>query len=369
MNKTINIACHYASIYGGNFIPSILEVASSLKKKGFLVIFTFPLEAKNRNWTKYIRDLKFEIIFIDFSVKSFKKELKKIIKSNKIDILYTHFISGLRIKSIFPFNKDLKLLIHVHSDFSGGATLSVFERIKNFFEHHILRKDAKYIFVSKDMADNFKRHDRYIYIGNALSLNRIPCDKLDLIRTREENQLKNSDTIFLVFAWSPFVKGLDVAIKGFLDGAKGCSNAKLIVIYGKNDGYQQCISYLINKFGNNEFLNDKRIVFLPPSEDVFSYYSLSDIFISSSRSEGFSYSILEALYFNLKVLSSDIVGTKWANQFENVYPFKLNDEKQLASLIAESISYRKNSLPNKKILEKFDINNWSNQIVKQIERL
>ena len=111
--KCINIVCHYASIYGGNFIPSILSLSYSLKEQ-YRVIFTFPKEANDRNWVKYLIDNKQELFFIDFSNKAFKKELKKINSDNNVEVLYTHFISGLRIRSIYPFSKRMKLVIHIY---------------------------------------------------------------------------------------------------------------------------------------------------------------------------------------------------------------------------------------------------------------
>lgn len=369
MNKTINIVCHYASIYGGNFIPSILRVASFLEKKNYTVIFTFPNEAVGRDWIKYLKELQFRLCFADFSKKAFSKEIKSINKRNKVDILYSHFISGLRIKLIYPICKKIKLLIHIHSDFSAGKSSNFFDKIKSFIEHHLLRRDARYIFVSKTMASKFEGRGGYIYVQNALSLDRIPCNKIDLNKLKSDTHINDDDTVFLVFAWSPFVKGIDIAVRGFLDGAKKSDNAKLIIVYGKNDGYKNCVSYLTKILRSDSFLNDKRIIFLPPSEDVFSYYQLSDVFISSSRSEGFSYSILEALYCNLRVLSSNIAGTKWAEKYENVSSFDVDNNGELSALITNNIGYKKINYCNEMILHDFDIDLWCNSIIEQIEKL
>lgn len=358
--KTINIVCHYSSIYGGNFIPSILELTKNLGE--YQIIFTFPNDAKDREWCKYLIDCGHEVCFINFSSASFKKELKTLNKNKHVDVLYTHFISGLRVKMIYPLSKKIKIIIHVHSDFTGGKKENCITKIKNFIEHHIIRKDARYIFVSQEMHGRYKKHNNYVYIRNALALNRIPCKSSNVESLMKDNNIELSDTVFLVFAWSPFVKGIDVALKGFLAGSSNIDNNKLVIVHGKNDGYTKCVNYLIEKLGNNNFLNDKRIVFLPPSEDVFSYYKLADVFISSSRSEGFSYSILESLLFNLDVLCSDIAGTSWAMKYQNVESYKVEDVSGLANLIKKHASFKKPLTTNNDIEKEYSIEEWSNSV-------
>ena len=206
-NKTINIVCHYASLYGGNFIPSLIALANKLIIN-YRVIFTFPLEAKGRNWSEFMKQNGLTVLFIDFS-KGFRKQIKRINKINNVSVVYTHFISGLRTKSLYPFSKRIKLLIHIHSDFSGGSKQSGFSKIKSFIEHRVLRKDAKYIFVSEAMYNKFSLKDNYFYIQNALALERIPSKENSSIELAK-SKISNKDTVFLTFAWSPYVKGIEV---------------------------------------------------------------------------------------------------------------------------------------------------------------
>ncbi len=363
--KTINIVCHYASIYGGNFIPSMLYFANSNREK-YRILFTFPFQAKDRNWANYIISCGYKIEFIDFSDKTFKKEIKRVNKNYCVDIMYTHFLSGLRVKSVYPLNKKIKLVIHIHSDFTGGAKLNVYSKIKCFVEHKILRKDARYIFVSEEEKKKYK-NKKYLYLPNALCLDRVPCQNIDLLNFKNKHQIPQNSTLFLTFGWSPFIKGVDITVASFLKSEN--ANSRLIVVYGKDDGYKKCVEFLTKCLGGNDFLNDKQIIFIKPEDDIFSLYRLCDVFISSSRSEGFSYSILEALYFNLKVISSDISGVKWSKKYKNISFFKSEDKESLASLISQFHGFKKGSILNKELLEDYNIKKWSDVLIEQFDAI
>lgn len=361
--KTINIVCHYASIYGGNFIPSVLYFANS-NKSNYKILFTFPFQAKGRNWSNFIENNGFKIEYIDFSNKTFKKEIKKVNKNNNVDIMYTHFLSGLRVKQVYPFKKNIKLVIHIHSDFSAGIKPSFSSKIKCFIEHKILRKDAQYIFVSEDERNRFS-NKKYLFLPNALCLERIPCQKFDVASFKNDHQIPEDATLYLTFGWSPRIKGIDLTVASFLKNNN--TKDRLILVHGKDDGYQKCVEFLKKELGSDNFLSDKRIIFIKPEEDVFSLYWLCDVFISSSRSEGFSYSILEALYFNLKVISSDIPGVKWSKKYKNIYFYNINNAEHLNDLISNCSGYKKIDTVNTEILKEYDIKKWSEVLAKQFE--
>lgn len=357
----INIVCSYASIYGGNFIPSILFLANSIKEKGNEIIFTFPNGAKNRKWAEYIQNQGYKICYISFG-RGFSKHIKTVNRENGVDVMYAHFLSGLKIKLLYPFSKKIRLLIHIHSDFSAGKNNGPIAKIKRFIEYKLLRKDAIYFYVSREMSEKHKAFNKSIYLPNALCVERIPCEKFDVISFKNQFKITDKDTIFLHFGWSPYVKGTDIAVKAFLNSKYKISKSKLIIVHGREGGYDDCLKYL--KEQNLNDIDPNQIVFIPPVEDVFSLYDLADVFISSSRSEGFSYSILESLYFNLKVLSSDIPGVQWAKKY-NVEFF--NNIEGLIRAINNSLSFKKKICFNNRLADNFNINEWCSTILRYMD--
>ena len=358
MNKNINIICKYASEYGGNFIPSILFLAKELRKNR-KVIFTFPEETKSRFWIKKIQDEGFRVYFFKTN---FKKEIISINKKEEIGYSYFHFISGLRAKLIYPFSRKMKLIIHVHSDFTGNKSISWKRKIKYFVEYNLLRRDAKYVFVSESLFN--KKKKTFHSVSNCLCIDRIFESSVDIESFKIKNGISNNDTVFLLFGWSPYIKGVDIAIRAFEqivnEGNKGY---KLVIIHGRGNGRENCINYLKESLGDDKFLYNKNIIFEKPVEDVFSLFRLSDVLILSSRSEGFSYSVLEALYFNLRVLSSDIKACQWANGYDNFATFKSENYLELADLLKKNISFKKKEYFNKDILEKYSPEKWAESII------
>lgn len=364
MGKRINIICNYSSLYAGNFIPSILNLCNKLHFD--FVNFSFPIEAENRSWISFIKTKGYNIFF--YKNKSFRRDILKINKRNNINVVYTHFISGLKIKMVIPFNHHIRLFIHVHSDFSGNKKLSFKQRIKKTIENKFLRTDANYIFVSEPLYLKDKAKNKH-YVRNALCLDRIFEKKINIEEFLNKYSLRKQDTIFLLFGWSPYIKGVDLAVKSFLNLPNTLqSKSKFVIVHGKDDGRKKCIDFLTEQIGNNSFIKNPNIVFIPPEEDIFSLYCISDVYVMASRSEGFSYSLLESLFFNLRCIVNDIEGVAWAKQYNNCLFFKTNDINELSQLFKQCIGIKNNQNKNFDIAREYDINVWSNKIKNILEK-
>lgn len=363
MNRRINIICNYAAIYGGNFISSILRLYDSIKNDAS-VIFTFPEEARGRNWISYLKGKELTIFFVkDFCSKKSIRELKKINKEHKINLIYSHFISGLRIKFLYPLKHKIKLVIHVHSDWSAMNKPTLWQRFTQMIENKLIRTDASYIFVSKSLFDS-RRVKHKFFVPNALCLERIPCTPFDKKAFMEKNNIVSSDTIFLLFGWAPYIKGLDVAVAAFLMIPKQeQQNCKFIIVHKRGDGLLICLDYLKKKLRSDSFMNNKNIIFVKPVEDVFGLYDISDVFISASRSEGFSYSLAEAIHFNMDCLVSDIDGTSWSRKYANCSYYHFDDCVELSELFKTKIGFKKTKTTNSEIDNDYGIVNWTNTLI------
>lgn len=353
--KTINIVCDYSSVYSGNFIPSIFKLTTFLKKNN-RVIISLPDRAENRFWSIYLKEQGIDLFFFDnSSAGKIIKTIKRINKHNNVDIVYTHFISTPVAKLLAGLFKKRRLIIHVHSDFSCGQTSKgIKAKIKKLLFEKIIRRDAKFIYVSDSMKQVEKLNNSY-YVQNALCTDRIvsPECKTAILDAKKIN--------ILAFAWSPEVKGIDITCKAFFNVKQEYKNKAMLNIVVNENEKKKCIDFIKDKTGIN-VENQKNITLLEPQEDIFSLYKQSDIFISSSRSEGFSYSILEALYFGLNVCSSNIDGTKWSKEFGALL-FNLDNIDELTNLIEKCIKIgRKNQFNRLEIVQKFSIQKWAENV-------
>lgn len=353
--KTINIVCDYSSVYSGNFIPSIFKLTTFLKKNN-RVIISLPHRAENRFWSTYLKEQGIDLFFFDnSSARKIIKTIKRINKHNNVDIVYTHFISTPVAKLLAGLFRKRKLIIHVHSDFSCGQTSKgIKARIKKLLFEKIIRRDAKFIYVSDSMKQIEKINNSY-YVQNALCTDRIvsPECKTAILDAKKIN--------ILAFAWSPEVKGIDITCKAFFDVKEEYRNKAMLNIVVNENEKKKCVDFIKNKTGIN-VENQEDITLLEPQEEIFSLYKQSDIFISSSRSEGFSYSILEALYFGLNVCSSNIEGTKWSKEF-GAFLFNINNTNELTNLIEDHIKENhKNISAKQEIAQQFSTDKWVESI-------
>ena len=255
--------------------------------------------------------------------------------------------------------RGTKLVIHVHSDFTSGQKESFKNRLLEKIGISLLSKIDRVIYVSESMYNHSKVKNK-VYIPNAIVGSRLPNDL-----TRHTDM-----PTFLMFGWSPKVKGVDIAVKAinYLNDELH-TKAKLLLVHSKK-GTDELFGFLQSKGidTNNDL---KYVELLTPTENVFDYYLRSNVFISSSRSEGFSYSILEALSIGMPVIMSDIEGTKWASKYGSVFSYKAESYYELALKMKELIDSCETSNVNntniKIMKEDYSLNNWIISIQKEID--
>ena len=357
--KKLFIICGYSSIYGGNFIPSILAFAEKAKAnhKDYYITLVFPDDAADNAWITFIKEKEFNVLF--YKKRSLLKSLIKIVKQERPTIIYTHFIQVIVAKIISIFSPKSKLFIHMHSDF-GKFKQKTF---KNFLKRvviSILKPCAKYICVSESILNNGTTKNAF-YVPNALCLNRMTCNHVSGQEFRLSLNIKPEDIVCLVFAWDPYIKGLDVCVDGVFKNYQKNSNIKLLIVCSSVNGEEKAKRFILEK--TNCLPNAPFLYYLAPSEDVFKFHEAADIFISSSRSEGYPYSILEALSLNKQIVMSDIPGTQWVKKYEQlVHTFKSEDSQELSEKIKEAIETKK---PNYNVFlnnNSFTIDKWTEEI-------
>ena len=124
----------------------------------------------------------------------------------------------------------------------------------------------------------------------------------------------------------------------------------------------------------NSFSNEGKG--LDPIEDIATYYHKADMFLTSSREEGFCYSVVEAAYCKTIVVSSSISGVP--KDIPGELFFERENYSSLKKLIDEV--YKENKIVDKEKKKKklkdkakeyvkkvYSIDKWVNKIIKAIE--
>lgn len=75
---------------------------------------------------------------------------------------------------------------------------------------------------------------------------------------------------------------------------------------------------------------------VPVTEDVPSFYSSHDLFLSPSRSEAFGYAAVEAAYMGCGVVASDVPGQNSLKGIDGIQWVRPNDPEDLANAMVAS---------------------------------
>lgn len=347
--------CDYSAIYSGNFIKSLIKLRDELQSRSVDFMFTFPLQAKDREWIKSFKDEEIHFINLHGKKISILLAIRALITDWNPTIVHTHFCSPNYLKFLTYLFPSIRFIVHDNSDFSSQDK-SIKRKVKNYITYKILAKRIVFICVSKKILNRYSKNA--VYIPNGIVVHERFVTERN--RLREMLGIMDNDVLCELFGWSPYVKGVDVGVEAIkIANMISKKNIKLLIVYGKNMSENNIKEYIRAKTSCSG--NEKFILFVPPTEDVFAYHEASDILLSTSRSEGFSYSILEMLSIGKRCVISKIPGTMWAEEYNSIEVFKTEDTQDCANAIIRSINKKTYSNEvEKKVNKDYSIDKWIN---------
>ena len=150
--------------------------------------------------------------------------------------------------------------------------------------------------------------------------------------TRDEAQ---PFTLLSTRGWEP-IYGVDVIARAFVQAARHQPDLRLIML--GNGSLAGMLRQTFQKGGVED-----RVLF--PGQvtqaDLPRYYSMADLYISASHSDGTSISLLEAMACGRPSLVSDIPGNReWVTPGENGWWFRDDDADSLAEGIQKAVKQR-----------------------------
>lgn len=350
----------YLAPYEGNFICSLKNLEKKLNKQNGRMIFLFPKSGENIEWIKKLNNEcnsknKRKVLFFQEDVLKNVNIINKIIRKYGINIVHSHFClpkTQLAVKISCTLNKSVKLIQHYHNHyqisnnfikkpifkwiFSGDLNIGCSESVTN----SIIYNSNKNITVEN--AIDFTRLNNYEHID------------------REELDIGESSKVILMFGFDYLRKGVDLAIEAIKPIAE---KYNIILLLSISVGIGNIVKKIENHFGEIPYW----VKIVPARNDIASYYHISDIFLSAAREEGFCYAMIEAIYCELKCISSDIPGPPLDTP--NIDTFDLDNVYELTHLIEQELGDINNSKRDKikeskrYVEKKYDINFWSDKIV------
>lgn len=305
--RNILLISDYAASYRGNFISSIEAIEKYLQEYGIgdekaRMVYLFPEPAKMQIWAKTFSQ-KHIVYFVSrsFYARRFTRAdiatLRHIIHSEHIDLIHTHFIFYNYVLCIahYTFARHIPIIGHCHNQFSIPNTRSAW--LKCWVVEHTY---TRIIGVSKSVAEGVKRNTHCTnvgYVTNAIAFERL--NHYEQISLKD----KPSQYVVLMAGWPALVKGVDIAVKAIKKlRIETDFDVKLCIMQsGDFAQTKRCVQEAIGEIPT-------WVQFLPPREDIATYYNAADVFLSASRTEAFSYCLVEAAYCYPMLVCSDIPG-------------------------------------------------------------
>jgi glycosyltransferase involved in cell wall biosynthesis len=354
---------HFANAFCGNFMASLFDLEKKIngRNNGSKIIYAFYKNSLDCNWAKEMVQNNKDIFFInDQNIKGFI-ELRKIIKNNKVNILHLHFNFPVIILFLLKiYSPKTKILAHFHNTITGVPGMGIKQilkiKIKKILYNRVIDifcgcSEAVYY----DLINCGMNKNRCRYIDNGIVFSRLDIDCND---GKEIFNIKNKKVI-LIYGTEFYRKGVDVAINAIKDIVHKYNIVLLITCQNKYIVIEQ----IKNILGH---IPDW-IIIVPPEENISLYYRMSDIYLTPSREEGFSYALLESIYCGTLTIRSDIPAMDRKIPNELVVPVNdihaLRQSMEYALNLADNTKQDITTEQKKFVIARWNINIWSGKII------
>lgn len=354
------IAAEYSPPQSGSFGASVLEIGLYLQKKGDTLTVILPKNANTaseNSWPSWIRSHGITVLLYDN--KENPDELAyilNVISEYKIDVLHLHFdmflVPVLKNRRLFP----KKVLLHDHMCFGKleGNTLGMkLKHLAKSAYFRLLNIGAVSVGKEKDAVYAFAKH---WYLPNGLTFRRNVSESMSREQCRAALGIGPEEKTVLVLGWHCYYKGIDIAMKA-LDKLNRAGHRILLCYVGIGDPpSQNRIQFIRERSGVDPFSDWIR--YLPSTEDMYAYHRMTDVFLSSSRGEGFSFATLEAISQGASVVLSDIPGTKWAWDYSKAYTYPVESTDACAEAILKALQAEEKPHNGGEIAAEYSIDKW-----------
>ena len=286
---------------------------------------------------------------------SLRKALAKELNDGQYDVIIgVHAPLAARLATLHPYLPHTKLVGWIHNSFEalfGDTSLYIGADRKRHYVYQYQKLDDVVVLCNHDAETyhNYDSHFQPTVIYNPLTL--IPGKMSE----------GNSHRFLAVGRFSYRHKGFDLLIEAFNIFAQQNADWKLDIV---GEGVEEELyRSLIQKYHFED-----RVFIHPFTNNIQNYYSNAQVYVLSSRWEGFGLVLVEAMAHGLPIISSDLPTSKEIMGDFALY-FKNGDIKELAQRLkdATKLDWQTKSKKALQISERFNINTIIEQWKQLIE--
>ncbi len=360
----ILIAADYSTPASGNFIGSLVDLGRDLKKDNDKIFFIFP-EAPNTlsetSWVHWLENEGFKV----FLTKHKNGEealffLQEIIDKNHIDILHLHF--GMFHRIILNNAKSLgvKIFVHDHMEFNPKVSLVKQKAYCAFTSLKYRINKISIVCVNERKCKSYLFAKRF-FIPNGISFSRNAATFATREEMRNKLGLKDNQKFCLFLGWHLHTKGMDIAFKAVEKLSKSIPDIVLGVVGHSGSPSDDSLNSI--KVFTGVDPRSSFIKFLESTDDILAYHRAADVYLSASRTESFSYGVLETISQNTPLVVSDILGTAWSHSYNKAFVYPTEDYNLCAKAIEQALQIDRNAPSNSdEFIKKYSIENWCKAI-------
>jgi len=283
-------------------------------------------------------------------------KIQKILKEEKYETVIVHTtLASMCVRLAAKFLKDKPKIIYMCHGYLFTDKFSVKNKIYLLLEKFVANITDKLIVMNSadlKIANKYKLGKNIFFTdGVGIDLNKFQFNdnENDKKRYREKFSLGQDDIIFLnvaefskrknqrelIFAWSKI------------------DNPKIKLVFaGVGKELEKC-KKLVKKLNIEE-----NVYFLGYIKNIYELYVAADYYISSSKSEGMPFSVLEAASTGLPLVLSNKKGHK--DIIKNTRGLVYNNRKDIVQKIYDLLIYKK----KKNMLGKYDLLKVKDNILK-----
>jgi glycosyltransferase involved in cell wall biosynthesis len=301
------------------------------------------------------------------------KEIKKILKKIKPDIVYLHSSkAGALGRIALLFNFKTKIIYNAHGWYFNADISNKKRKIFALIEKILAIKTKKIINISKNEYESALQHKiapkkKMCIIENGIDFTKFANNEQYRERTRKELNIKDNEIVIGVVGRLTEQKDPITMIKAFNEVYKENKKVKLMYVGSGN------LEDEVIKFARDNNILD-RIVITGWVSNVAKYIPAFDIAVLPSKWEGFGLAIIEYMACDKPIIATNVGGIlNIIKNGENGLLINKEDTEQLREKILELINnkelYNNIIKINKEEKEKYDINIMLKKNMKIIEEV
>lgn len=218
-------------------------------------------------------------------------------KANNINIIQTHFLRENYIAVLSKiFNPKIKIIWTAHLIAENNKKIKFFNRLFSKFVNKIICVSHA---VKKSLEREGISSEKIKVIYNGVDTDRYkPIENCPL---KEELGLNENILVLTTVSRFNKEKGHSFLIEGIKELKNYMKDFKLLLVGSGEE--EKFIKQKVENCGLEEF-----VLFLGYREDIIDILSITDIYLSPSKSEAISFSILEALSCEKVVVATEVGG-------------------------------------------------------------